>query len=342
MELDKKEKDLINTAIDEWVNSGRLSADKADELKNSIIDKKPAGQLAQYFFVIAIACTLLAFGAIFIDDRLLEKIKTYFDIGNIIIAAGCTVISVLWFGYMYRKKSSFNTLNYEVYMVMGGLVVLSGLVYYCKDLGFGENYTGFLSAASVLLFILAILFRSKTLWLGGILALMGWYGSFSESASNLDNLFIGMNYPMRYTVFGALITGLGLLQLKIKALHFSQRLTYLFGLLIFFTGMWGVSIFGNYGHYDEWILVRQTQVLVYAAIFGILSIIALSLGIRYKDALTRDFAIIFIIINLYTRYFEFFWDTTNKGIFFLILAGSFWFIGRWLEKRRKKLSVANS
>jgi hypothetical protein len=26
----------------------------------------------------------------------------------------------------------------------------------------------------------------------------------------------------------------------------------------------------------------------------------------------------------------------HKGIFFLILAVSFWFLGRWIEKRRKK------
>ena len=82
-----------------------------------------------------VSFTNLAFGAIFIDDKLLEKIKAYFDVGNIIIAISCTLIAVFWFIYLYRKRSAFNNMIFEVYMVLGGLVTLSALTYYCKDIG---------------------------------------------------------------------------------------------------------------------------------------------------------------------------------------------------------------
>lgn len=336
MELEKKEKEIIETALKQWQKDNLLTTDKADELRSTLHLKKARGVIAQYFFIIAIACTLLAFAAIFIDDKLLEKIKLYFNIGNIVIAISCTLIAIAWFTYMYRKRLSFDSMMYEVYMVLGGLVVVSGLVYYCKDIGFGPQYTGLLSVTAIIVFALGGIFRSKALWMAGILAAMGWYGSFAEWQQNIHNLFIGMNYPVRFTAFGLLVIGLSFLQARSKVLSFSHRQTYIIGLLIFFTGMWGVSIFGNYGHYEDWLKVRQVQVIGYSVVLAVVSVAALVLGIKYRDDVTRDFGIIFILLNLYSRYFEFFWNTTNKGIFFLILAVSFALVGWQIEKRLKK------
>ena len=39
-----------------------------------------------------------------------------------------------------------------------------------------------------------------------------------------------------------------------------------------------------------------------------------------------------MLINIYTRYFEYFWDVTDKALFFIILGLSFWLIGRKAEK----------
>ena len=45
----------------------------------------------------------------------------------------------------------------------------------------------------------------------------------------------------------------------------------------------------------------------------------------------RLFGISFLAINLYTRYFEFFWDGLHKVVFFLVLAASLALIGRYAE-----------
>src|SRR5690606_32104520 len=152
---------------------------------------------------------------------------------------------------------SIKSLVYEVYMVLGGLVVVSGLVYFCKDIGFGPQYTGLLATTAVIVLALGAFFRSRALWLAGILAAMGFYGAYSDWQQDNHNLFLGMNYPMRFTLFGALVIGVGFLQNKVPRLRFSQRQTYVMGLLIFFTGLWGISIFGNYGRWEEWKKVRQ-------------------------------------------------------------------------------------
>jgi hypothetical protein len=335
MEVDKNDQKVIQQAITEWEKAGMLTNEKATELRNSIAPKHTERQqIAQYFFFIALFCTLLAFGAIFLSEKLLEKIKAYFSWSDLVIALIATVLSVLWFWYISRKRRSITAIAYEIYMVLGGLSALTSLVYFCKEFGINKTYTAELSIAMPLLALLALGFHSKALWLGALVTAVGWFGAFSTWQSS-NNLFLGMNYPMRYTVFGIVILGIAFLQGRIKQIAFTKRLTYIAGLLIFFSGMWGISIFGNYGSLDQWHQVRQIHVLAYSIVFGLFAGLSFYLGIRYKDEMARDFGVLFLLINLYTRYFEYFWDTMNKGIFFLILAITFGFVGWLLERKRK-------
>ena len=334
MELDNNEWEIINRALDAWQQQGLLSDEKTNALRKSISLKKTSQQIAHYFFLIALSCTLMAFGAIFIDEKLLERIRNYFSLSNIMIALLMTLLAAGWFYYIKRKINTFKSTAYEIYMVLGGLASDTALVYLCKDIGFGRSYSLFLFLATVLLFALSAWFSSRALWIATIAAFMGWFGAFSYAYGH-DHLFLGMNYPLRFTVFGIVIIGLSFLQNKIPRLLTMQRITYVAGLIIFFTGLWGVSVFGNYNEFEKWMKVRQTQVLLYGFIFGLAALIALYLGIRYKDDIARDLGILFLLINFYSRYFEYFWNTMHKGIFFLLLAVSFWFIGRYIERRRK-------
>lgn len=338
MKADRKEQEILLRAINEWEHTGKISHEQARDLKDDVSSGNAGNNpISQYFFIIALSCILLAFGAIFIDDKLLEQVKTYFALSNLFITAICGIIAAGWIGYVYKRRSKLGKNTYEVYMGLGALAVLTTLIYACKDIGAGHGYNGFLALSAIVLFILSVSFRAKAFWLIGLLAMMGWYGAFTDWLSR-DFLFLGMNYPVRFTLFGLLVMGLSYLQQKIVRLHFTHRITYIVGLLIFFTGFWGISVFGNFNHYSEWLLVRQTRVLIYAILFGLGSIAAFFLGIRYKDDFTRDCAVLFFIANLYTRYFEYFWGNMNKGIFFLVLAVLFWFTGRWLDKRKRSVS----
>ena len=45
----------------------------------------------------------------------------------------------------------------------------------------------------------------------------------------------------------------------------------------------------------------------------------------------EGFGVTFLGINLYTRFFELFWNNLHKAIFFALLAASFWYIGSKAE-----------
>lgn len=336
MELDKNEWKAVHKAIKEWEEEGTLSKDDGSRLRKTVQLKRTDNQqIAQYFFLTALSCILLAFGAIFIDDKVLERFRVYFALSNIVISLLAAGISVLWFWYVRKKQPKLSKTAYEIYLVVGALTSLIALTYICKETGFGGKYSGFLFAAGVLLFTLSLLFKSRFLWIAGILGLMGFYGSVTALYSIHDR-FLGMNYPIRFAILGLVVTGASFVQTKIKSLEDTSRITFIAGMIIFFTGMWGVSVFGNYSDMNAWAQVRQVQVIAYGILFAIAAGAAFYLGIKYKDDVARDFGIFFLLVNLYSRYFEFFWDNMNKGVFFLVLAVSFYGVGRWLEKKRRK------
>ncbi|MFN4248189.1 MAG: hypothetical protein ACK4EY_10725 [Flavipsychrobacter sp.] len=341
LKTDQNDYKLLTDTINKWVENGNIDKPKGDELLDTLEQpKSTTQQIAQYFFFVALSCILLAFAAIFIDDKFLEKLKQHFSLTNFFIAILFTVFSVLWFYFLKKKKSTINAAPFEIYAVIGGLLTVTALTYYSKETGEGPNYSGLLLGIAVVLFALAGFVRSYALWMAGILATMGWFGAFSTWLSHED-LFLGMNYPVRFSVFGMLIILASLAQKKVGTVSFSKRINYLAGLIIFFTGLWSVSIFGNYNSLAKWAEVRQTQVIIYAIVFAVTGIASFLLGIKYKENAARDIGIIALLTNLYTRYFEYFWDSTNKGIFFLILALSFWFIGKRLEKFKNRNAVSS-
>lgn len=338
---DKEEEQVLLNAIDDWQDAGLLTEEHAQKLKATVVIKKSERQqLAHYFFIIAVSCALLAFGALFLDEKLLEKLQRTFLLQNITIAIGSAVLSIVCFVQALRRRPKVTASTFEIYLIPGALTALISLVYFCKDFGNGDSYSIFLGLATLLFFGLSYALRSSVLWICFLLSAMGWYGAFSSAYSH-DNLFLGMNYPMRFTVFGLALLLLAYAQRFITRLTPMRMLTWHAALLIFLTGIWGVSVFGNYGHIDEWQAVRQTKVLGYAIISGIITGAMLYTGIRTNNRPARDYGILFLLLNLYTRYFEYFWEAINKGLSFLILALSFGLLGWWLSRRKEAPEETN-
>jgi hypothetical protein len=160
--------------------------------------------------------------------------------------------------------------------------------------------------------------------------------------------FLGMNYPLRFVIFGAALATLGIagqysfadatstassLSFKERLLSMSQQ-TKVIGLLNLFVALWIMSIFGNYGDMTQWQKVRQYELLHWTVVFGVVAIAAVWYGVRQDDGALRGFGLTFRFINLYTRFFEYFWDSIHKAAFFAVLAVlavSFWYVGRKAE-----------
>jgi uncharacterized membrane protein len=110
------------------------------------------------------------------------------------------------------------------------------------------------------------------------------------------------------------------------------KIHYVTGLLIFFVALWLVTIFGNFSSYERWQEVKQLQFLVYDGALFTVAAAGMYLGLKRNDFVLGNISLVFFILNLVTRYFEYFWEPLHKSVFFMILAFIFWFIGSRAEK----------
>jgi uncharacterized membrane protein len=188
--------------------------------------------------------------------------------------------------------------------------------------------------------VLAVKLKSKLIWVFTLVALGVWFATETALHSEWGWKFWGMNFPLRFTIFGALLTAFSIwVQPRWSALVEFQSTSFVIGLLYTMIALWCLSIFGNYSDFEAWTQIRQYEIL-YWGLLAIMVSLALALyGLKKKDAVIRDIGFVFFLLNLYTRFVEYLWDNINRTIFFLILAVSFWLVGRWSEKIWKKQST---
>jgi hypothetical protein len=90
--------------------------------------------------------------------------------------------------------------------------------------------------------------------------------------------------------------------------------------------------------------MKQIELFHWSILFGAAAGWAIYHGLRHDNEITKGFGVTFLGINLYTRFFELFWNNVHKAIFFALLAASFSYIGSkaetiWNFGREERLSI---
>jgi len=336
MKLNKKQGQFLNDTISQWETNGTITKDTADTLKNSFsIRPFDYKKLAKYSFWIAITCAIIAVGAIIADEILIDLIEKIFSSSSIAL---CLIFAVLAAGIYYvglkrRQKKPERIFSNETILFIGVLLTAASVAYLGKALDTGSGHFSILFLLSTAIYAaLALWFPSKLVWLFALITLGSWFGTETGYVSGWGAYFLGMNYPLRFVLFGGVLVGASFFLKKNSKLSDFFKPTYIMGLLYLFISLWILSIFGNYGDMSSWYDVKQIELFHWGVIFALVAIGAIIYGLKQDDYTSRSFGITFLFLNLYTKYFEYFWDMTHKAIFFIILAVSFWLVGRKAEK----------
>ena len=138
---------------------------------------------------------------------------------------------------------------------------------------------------------------------------------------------ISMNYPLKFVALGLGLTGASYALSKYKQTKPFVKSTQIIAFLYLFIALWTLSIFGSYTDFLSWLEVKQIELFHWSLLFAFFSAGAIAHSLKFDNHISKGFGITFLFINLYTRYFEFFWDSLHKGIFFTILGVSFWILG---------------
>lgn len=341
LDVNKSEREIIEQALGHWEKEQLISQEKSEELKANLDDKGfEWGMLARYAFWIALASLIFSVVSLFSDGYLSDLVEKFYETPNVIFFLGFAGLAVLFYILGFRNKSRNPEKNFsnETLMLAGAFSTAASIGFLGQVLDRNENHFTLLFLMSIIIYgILSVKLTSKLLWVFTLVALGIWFATETAYHSNWGFKFWGMNYPLRFTIFGIILTAFAVfLQPKIKPLAVFKSTSFVVGLLYTMIALWLLSIFGNYSDFDKWSSIRQYEIF-YWGLLGIAISLGLAIyGMKTKDHVSRDIGFVFFILNLYTRFVEYLWDNINRTIFFLLLAVSFWFVGRWAESIWKK------
>lgn len=336
MNYNKKQGEFLLETIEEWQKRGTINNDTAEKLKSEIqIRPFDWMKLAIYAFWIAMICIIISVATALKDNCLIELITELFTSSNTAICIGFIGIAAglyAW-GLNRRKNHPQNLFSNETIFLGGVLATAVAVGYFGKVIDNGSGHFSMLFLLSTFIYAgLGFWFPSTLVWIFAVLSFGTWFGTETGYVSGWGAYFIGMNYPMRFVLFGLMLTIASFFIPKKSKLDDFQHPTYVLGLLYLFISLWILSIFGNYGDMDSWYHVKQIELFHWGILFAGAAILAIWYGLKQDDYTSRSFGITFLFINLYTKFFEYFWDSIHKAVFFLILAVSFWFLGQKAEK----------
>jgi hypothetical protein len=292
-------------------------------------------RLAKYSFWISIVSIVIAAAAVVTDDYLLGLIEKIFKAPAMIRSLFMAVIAIGFYTFGVRRKNRAPEKIYsnEAVFVLGVLSTATAIAFFGEAIDTGSGHFSILVLLAAGIYgILGLWFPSKLVWVFSLLSLGGWIGAETGYASGWGAYYLGMNYPLRFVLFGIVLTAAGAALPKWTLRKDFSRPTLSMGLLYLFIALWIMSIFGNYGDLHTWRDAPQIELLHWSLAFGIAAVGAIYFGIRKDDAMVRGYGITFLMLNLYTRFFEHFWSSMHKAAFFAVLAASFWYIGTRAEK----------
>lgn len=340
MQVDKKEAELLERSISLWKERGIIDETTATKMQESYsLESSNSNILSTYALIASVSCGMLAFGALVMDEKWVELIRRRLGLSEVVIGLVFILLTGLftWLSYRRQKRSPGTVAANESFNITIVLSLAVAMAYIGRSIGYQNgNYAPVLLLAALLYGCLAVLLRSQLLWITMLLGLAGWWGAQTYAWSGGRDYWLGMNYALRMTLFGGLVLLFYLATSKVKRWQPFARITQTMGFLFFLIAAWSLSVMGNSSNFDVWLQVRQGKLWYWAMAFTLLLLALIVYAFRKKDAFLRDTALVFFLINIYTRYFEYFWDKTNKGLFFAILAFSFWWIGKAAERWRKK------
>ena len=333
MDVSKKEGKVIRRALEYWRENSLINAGQAAALSQDIkVMPFDWRLLARLSFIVAIICSVTAIGAVLADEALMRLVNAIFDAPHYTKLAVLALIStgILIFGHQQQTLHPQRVYGNEAILFLGVLGIAGAVYQLGMTFDTGSGYFAPLLLLSFVIYgILGWVLKSNLIWLFALFSIGGWFGAETGYKSGWGAYYLGMNFPLRFVLFGGVLTAIALGVQNIKAFNHFRRSTLVTGLLYLFVALWILSIWGNSSHwYDR----SHPELFLWSLLFGAVAIAAILHGLRFENGITRGFGVVFLFINLYTKFYEHFWDGMYKAAFFAVLAVSFWVIGHYAEK----------
>jgi hypothetical protein len=335
MNVTRKQERIIRRALANWQSSGALSTAEEERLAATL---KPQAfdwrRLSRYAFWTALACVLIALGSLFADSYLIAMLSSLFSHSGLLRIGVPLLLAVacyLW-GFSRQRRETQWHYSTEAILFLGVVFTALMLWQIGERLDDGSGHIAPLFLFGCVIYAVVGWFgRSSLVWLFFLLALGNWFGAETGYVSGWGAYWLGMNFPIRFVMFGGVLLAACLLLSRILQRRNLFTVSKAMGLTYLFIALWIMSIFGNYD-LDSWSSASHASLLPWALLFAVAAGICIYISLKTDDGMLRGFGLTFLAINLYTRFFEYFWEGLHKVVFFLILAISLAALGKYAEK----------
>jgi hypothetical protein len=341
MPFSRKQAKTVDRALAHWRAQNLISDAERDRLRTALpVSLFDWHRLAKYAFWAALASIVISVGSVFEDSALLEMLQEIFAwfwrIPHLAKTGVFGLIAAGFYAWGLRRRTAMPDKHYSngAIMFLGVLTTAFAIGFFGRAYDNGSGHWSLLVLFAAVIYCgLGLWFPSGLIYVFGLLSLGGWFGGESGYMSGWGAYYLGMSWPLRFVFFGGGLVALSYPISQWGLRREFSRPTLGMGMLYTFTALWIMSIFGNYTSYSDWFAQHgKFDLLPWALLFGIAAIAAIWHGLHYDDAMTRGFGVTYLGINLYTRFFEFFWNGLHKAIFFSLLAASLWYIGSNAER----------
>ncbi|CRX38590.1 DUF2157 domain-containing protein [Estrella lausannensis] len=334
--VSKKQALFVKELCRGLVSESVISEEVAKSIEAHIVeDSFDWRRITRYAIWAAVVSLIIASLTLLSTSVVIDLITSIFkqpDIGFAVVFSCLAAVS-FFVGYRRSQQHPSKRVTNEGVMFLGCVFLSFALNSVGVSMQWGtEGELNLLLFSCVLFATLGYLLKSPLIFCYALILAGGYFGAETGYVSGFGAYWLGINYPLRFFFFGVSLVLIALALRDFNSFRPLYAVTKNIGLLYGFVSLWVLSIFGNYGDMDVWSDAGRFELLHWSLIFLAGSIAAIYLGVKLDDSGFRGFGLTFLFINLYTRYFEHFWDKMPLALFFALLGASFWLLGAYAER----------
>ncbi len=330
----------LHSELDELAARGILSREQASKLKDRYpITPHGLGVLVTVFAAIG-AVSALAGAGVLLQEHLIALWNFLKARVNWWLAAeGALLLAFVSLLLQGRKLKALRPrpLLGELFELAGAFALQGLTSVMAKHYSTGsDNWPALLGIDAALLLLLAYAVGNRLILWYALADLFFFFGAETGYVSGWGAYYLGMTYPVRFL-------GIGLLTLAAAWVHgalvrgrlasFSRVYAH-YGLLLVNLSLWFLSLFGYFE--DAIVHWKGTtgERLIFSALWAVVSAASLLAGAKTGLRLLRAYGLTFLIINLYTFYFQFVVLHSGEAWFvhLLLVGGSMLWLGYHMEK----------
>lgn len=200
-----------------------------------------------------------------------------------------------------------------------------------------DNWPALIGGDTALLLGLAYGVKNRLVLIHALVCAFVFFGGETGYISGWGAYWLGMNYPLRFLVAGLVCCSVAYAHYRYftGALQSFSRVYAHWGLLVGNFALWFFSLFGYFEKDIRW-SGNESERLVFSLLWAAVSMASIFGGIRLQLDALRSYGLVFLIIDVYTFYFQFVVPSTIELWFFhlLLVGGSLLAVGFWIERKR--------